>query len=149
MGIFNHMNPNPNNNKVISNKSTFFISAYYKKSKDSLHLFINEINKYNNIIPYDCCLKEIVFFIYGSDIRDYLVTLKLDVRRAAIGSKIEDILNIYKYFNSMENYYIQNIPIDFQFKKNDIFSIMIYKNNGYVVKPITQNEGVFNLVFTN
>ena len=44
MGIFNHMNDNPNNNKVkSSNESTFFIYAYYKKSKHKLALFLNDL----------------------------------------------------------------------------------------------------------
>ena len=38
MGVFNHMNTNPNINTIISNNKPFFITAYYKKSKDPARL---------------------------------------------------------------------------------------------------------------
>ena len=57
MGIFNHMNTNPNINTIISNIKPFFITAYYKKSKDPTRLFMNEVSAYQ-IIPYDCRLTE-------------------------------------------------------------------------------------------
>ena len=75
MGIFNHMNTNPNINTTILHNKPFFITAYYKKSKDPARLFMNEVSTYQ-IIPYDCRLKEISCYFYGSQ-RDYSITLKI------------------------------------------------------------------------
>ena len=89
MGIFNHVNDNPNN-KVISssNKSTFFIYAYYKKSKHALALFLNDITTLNNLIPFDCNLKEISFhFVNTGNNENYLITLNIEIygrRRGAV-----------------------------------------------------------------
>ena len=51
MGIFNHMKTNPNINTIITNIKPFFITAYYKKSKDNVLLFMNEVSSFQ-IIPY-------------------------------------------------------------------------------------------------
>ena len=58
MRIFNHMKSNSNINTTILNNRHFFITAYYKKSKDPARLFMNEVSTYQ-IIPYDCRLTEI------------------------------------------------------------------------------------------
>ena len=81
MGIFNHMNTNPNNNTVILHNKPFFINAYYKKSKDPARLFMNEVSTYQ-IIPYDCRLIEISCYFYGTQ-TDYSITLKIK----SLGSK--------------------------------------------------------------
>ena len=78
MGRFNHMNTNPNINTIISNQKPFFITAYYKKSKDTIKLFMNGVSPYQ-IIPYDCRLKEITCYFYNlDDNNDYLVTLNIE-----------------------------------------------------------------------
>ena len=110
MGIFNHMNDNPNN-KVISssNKSTFFIYVYYKKSKNNAALFLNDTGLYNIIIPCDCCLKEITTFITSLDINneDFLIAFSVVI----VGRSGENPV-ISNYHTSTENNKKQNIPID-------------------------------------
>ena len=84
MGVFNHMNDNPNNNKVkSSNESTFFTYAYYKKSKNTLTLFLNNITPFRNIIPFDCRLKEISLFLSSTDTNNenFLITLNVQILR--------------------------------------------------------------------
>ena len=76
MGIFNHMNTNPNINTIISNTKPFFITAYYKKSKDPARLFMNEVSTYQ-IIPYDCRLTEISCYFYDLKNLDFSITLKI------------------------------------------------------------------------
>ena len=43
----------------------FFITGYYKKSKSSNRIFLNDVSTYQ-IIPFDCVLKEIVIFIHST-----------------------------------------------------------------------------------
>ena len=143
MAVFNHMNDNPNNNKVkSSNESTFFIYAYYKKSKNTLTLFLNDITPFRNIIPFDCRLKEISLFLSSTDTNNenFLITLNVQIFRRSKS------LSISNNFSSTENDHKQNIPINLDFKKNDVILIMIIKKNDGTI--MTQNEGIFCLVFT-
>ena len=135
MGIFNHMNTNPNINTIISNNKPFFITAYDKKSKDPARLFMNEVSTYQ-IIPYDCRLTEITSYFYDSQ-TDYSITLKIK----SLGSKTSN-----KSLNSSENARRQNFPINIQLSKNDILWIEIYKQGSKT--PISQDEGVFSIVFS-
>ena len=129
------MNTNPNINTIISNNKPFFITAYYKKSKDPARLFMNEVSTYQ-IIPYDCRLTEITSYFYDSQ-TDYSNTLKIK----SLGSK-----TINKSLNSSENARRQNFPINIQLSKNDILWIEIYKQGSNT--PISQDEGVFSIVFS-
>ena len=118
MGIFNHMNDNPNNNKVkSSNESTFFIYAYYKKSKHKLALFLNDLTPSKNIIPFDCRLKEISLFLSstGTNNENFLITLHAQIFRRS------KVLPISNNFSSTENVQKQNIPINLDFKKMMLF----------------------------
>ena len=76
MGIFNHMNTNPNIKTIISNIKPFFITAYYKKSKDPARLFMNKVSTYQ-IIPYDCHLTEISCYFYDSQNLYFRITLNI------------------------------------------------------------------------
>ena len=69
MGVFNHMN---------TNNKPFFITAYYKKSKDPARLFMNEVSTYQNI-PYDCRLTEIFCHFYDAQNLDFQFTLNIKV----------------------------------------------------------------------
>ena len=135
MGIFNHMNTNPNINTTILHNKPFFITAYYKKSKDSTRLFMNEVSTYQ-IIPYDCRLTEIFCYFYGSQ-TDYSITLEIK----SLGSK-----TVNQSLNSSKNARRQNFPLDIQLAKNDILWIEIYKQGTNTL--ITQDEGVFSIVFS-
>ena len=135
MGIFNHMNTNPNNNTTVLHNKTFFITAYYKKTKDSTRLFMNEVSSYQ-IIPSDCSLKNISCYFYGSQ-TDYSITLKIK----RLGSK-----TINQLLNSSKNARRQNFSPDIQLAKNDILWIEIYKKGSN--NPILQDEGVFSIVFS-
>ena len=50
MGIFNHKTTNPYISDTNSYNKYFFITAYYKKTKDNTRLFINEISSYQIIL---------------------------------------------------------------------------------------------------
>ena len=134
MGIFNHMNTNSGINTTILHNKTFFITCYYKKTKDSTRLFMNEVSSYQ-IIPYDCSLKNISCYFYGSP-TDYRINLKIK----SLGSR-----SINQSLLSTKNARRQNFPVDIQLAKNDILWIEIYKQGSN--NPILQDEGVFSLVF--
>ena len=53
----------------------FFITGYYKKSKSSNRIFLNDVSTYQ-IIPFDCVLKEIVCY-YTLNNNDYQITLNV------------------------------------------------------------------------
>ena len=135
MGIFNHMNTNPNINTTILHNKPFFITAYYKKTKDPARYFMNEVSTYQ-IIPHDCRLTDISCYFYGSP-SDYSITLKIK----SLGSK-----TINQTLNSSKNERRQNFPLDIQLAKNDILWIEIYKQGSNT--PISQDEGVFSIVFS-
>ena len=136
MGIFNHMNTNPNINTIISNNKPFFITAYYKKLKDPARLFMNEVSTYQ-IIPYDCRLTEITSYFYDSQNLDFQITLKINVA----GKK-----SINELFNSTENARRQNFPMNINLTKNDILWIEIYKKGSTTY--LKQDEAVFSIVFS-
>ena len=136
MGIFNHMNTNPNINTIISNIKPFLITAYYKKSKDPTRLFMNEVSSYQ-IIPYDCRLTEISCYFYGLQNLDFRITLNI---RSSGKKSINELLN------SSENARRQNFPIDIQLSKNDILWIEIFKQESR--RQIKQDEAVFSIVFS-
>ena len=136
MGIFNHMNTNPNVKTIISNIKPFFITAYYNKSKDPARLFMNEISTYQ-IIPYDCRLTEISCYCYDLQNLDFRITLNIK----SSGKK-----SINELLNSSENTRRQNFPIDIQLSKNDILWIEIFKPGSRT--QIKQNEAVFSIVFS-
>ena len=48
----------------------FFITGYYKKSKNSNRIFLNDVSTYQ-IIPFDCVLKEIVCHFYTLNNNDH------------------------------------------------------------------------------
>ena len=54
----------------------FFITGYYKKSKSSNRIFLNDVSTYQ-IIPFDCVLKEIVCYFYTLNNNDYQITLNV------------------------------------------------------------------------
>ena len=136
MGIFNHMNTNPNINTIISNNKPFFITAYYKKSKDPARLFMNEVSTYQ-IIPYDCRLTEISCYFYDLQNLDFQITLNIKVA----GKK-----SINELFNSTENARRQNFSININLSKNDILWIEIYKKG--TTSYLQQDEAVFSIVFS-
>ena len=54
----------------------FFITGYYKKSKSSNRIFLNDVSTYQ-IIPFDCVLQEIVCYFYTLNNNDYQITLNV------------------------------------------------------------------------
>ena len=76
MGIFNDMNTNPNINTIISNIKPFFITAYFKKTKDPTRLFMNDVSFYQNI-SYDCRLSEISCYFFDLQNLDFRITLNI------------------------------------------------------------------------
>ena len=137
MGIFNHMNTNPNTNTIISNIKPFFITAYFQKSKYPTRLFMNDVSTYQNI-PYDCRLSEISCYFYDLQNLDFRITFNVRINCKIITNKL---------LNSSENARRQNFPIDIQLSKNDILWIEIFKKGSR--KEIIQDEAVFSIVFSN
>ena len=136
MGIFNHMKTNPNINTIITNIKPFFITAYYKKSKDPARLFMNEVSTYQ-IIPYNCRLTEISCYFYNLQNLDFRITLNI---RSSGKKSINELLN------SSENTRRQNFPIDIQLSKNDILWIEINKQGSRT--QLKQDEAVVSIVFS-
>ena len=130
------MNTNPNIKTIINNIKPFFITAYYKKSKDPARLFMNEVSTYQ-IIPYDSRLIAISCYFYDLKNLDFSITLNI----RSSGKK-----SINKSLNSSENARRQNFPLDIHLSKNDILWIEIYKQGSNT--PISQDEGVFSIVFS-
>ena len=135
MGIFNHKTTNPYISDTNSYNKYFFITAYYKKSKDTTRLFINEISSYQ-IIPYKIILNEISCYFYESVSSDYNISLIIKV----VGSK-----SINQKVNTSLNARRQNFPINIQLEKNDILWVEIYKKGTNT--PIIHNNAVFSIVF--
>ena len=136
MGIFNHMDNNPNIKTIISNIKLFFITAYYKKSKNNVLLFMNEVSNFQ-IIPYDCRLTGIS--CYFDDLVDLDFRITLNIRSS--GKKSND-----EFLHSSKNESVQNFPIDIQLSKNDILWIKIYKQGTRT--QIKQDEAVVSIVFS-
>ena len=135
MGIFNHELTNSCISGLNSYAKYFFITAYYKKTKDSTRLFMNEISSYQ-IIPYKIILNEISCYFYETVSVDYNVSLLIKVA----GSK-----SINRKVNTSHNTRRQNFPINIQLEKNDILWVEIYKKD--TITPITHNNVVFSIVF--
>ena len=136
MGIFNHMNTNPNIKTEISNTKPFFITAYYKKIKNNVLLFMNEVSNFQTI-PYDCRLTGISCYFDDLVNLDFRITLNI----RSSGKKSNDEL-----LNSSKNESVQNFPIDIHLSKNDILWIKIYKQGTRT--QIKQDGIVFGIVFS-
>ena len=137
MGIFNHMETNPNIDTTTSSNKSFFITAYYKKSKHPSRLFMNEVSAYQ-IIPYNSRLTEISCYFYDMENLDFNITLNIK----SSGKKSNN-----QSLNSSENARRQNFPINIKLETNDILWIEIYKKATNTL--ISQNEAVFSIVFSN
>ena len=136
MGIFNHKTTNPPISNLNSQNKYFFITAFFKKSKDTTRLFLNEISPYQ-IIPYKIILNEISCYFFESVSSDYNISLIIKV----VGSK-----SLNKKIDSSVNTRRQNFPINIQLEKNDILWFEIYKKG--TITPTPQNNAVFSIVFS-
>ena len=114
----------------------FFITGYYKKSKSSNRIFLNDVSTYK-IIPFDCVLKEIVCYFYTPNNNDYQITLNV---RSSGKSRNNQTLN------SSSNDRRQVFSSGINLSKNDVLWIDINKMNTDEV--ITHDEAVFGLTFT-
>ena len=98
----------------------FFITGYYKKSKSSNLIFLNDVSAYQ-IIPFDCILNEIVCYFPSHESNDYLITLALN-NLGLSGQKL----------NSSSNNQHQVFVSGFKLSKNDVLFIFISKKTrGY------------------
>ena len=137
MGIFNHKSNNPPISNSNSQNKYFFITAFFKKSKDTTRLFLNEISPYQ-IIPHNIILTGITCYFYELANTDYNITLHMKV----VGSQ-----SLNKKIDSSENTRRQNFPINIQLEKNDILWFEIYKKG--TITPTPQNNAVFSIVFSH
>ena len=95
----------------------FFIPGYYKKSKSSNRIFLNEVSTYQ-IIPFDCVLKEIVCYFYTLNNNDYQITLNV---RSSGKSRNNQTLN--SSLNDRRQVFSSGINLS----KNDVLWIDINK----------------------
>ena len=114
----------------------FFITGYYKKSKSSNRIFLNDVSTYQ-IIPFDCVLKEIVCYFYTLNNNDYQITLNV---RNSGKSRNNQTLN--SSLNARRQVFSSGINLS----KNDVLWIDINKKNTDEV--ITHDEAVFAFSFT-
>ena len=114
----------------------FFITGYYKKSKSSNRIFLNDVSTYQ-IIPFDCVLKEIVCYFYTLNNNDYQITLNV---RNSGRSRNNQTLN--SSLNDRRQVFSSGINLS----KNDVLWIDINKKNTDEV--ITHDEAVFAFSFT-
>ena len=114
----------------------FFITGYYKKSKSSNRIFLNDVSTYQ-IIPFDCVLQEIVCYFYTLNNNDYQITLNV---RNSGKSRNNQTLN--SSLNDRRQVFFSGINLS----KNDILWIDINKKNTDEV--ITHDEAVFAFSFT-
>ena len=112
----------------------FFITGYYKKSKSSNRIFLNDVSTYQ-IIPFDCVLNEIVCYFYTPNNNDYQITLNV---RSSGKSRNNQTLN-----SSSNQVFFSGINLS----KNDVLWIEINKMNTDEV--ITHDEAVFAFSFTS
>ena len=114
----------------------FFITGYYKKSKNSNRIFLNDVSTYQ-IIPFDCVLKEIVCHFYTLNNNDHQITLNVKSRGKSLNNQIS---------NSSLNDRRQAFSSGINLSKNDVLWIDINKKNTDEV--ITHDEAVFAFSFT-
>ena len=114
----------------------FFIPGYYKKSKSSNRIFLNDVSTYQ-IIPFDCVLKEIVCYFYTLNNNDYQITSNV---RSSGKSHNNQTLN--SSLNDRRQVFSSGINLS----KNDVLWIDINKKNTGEV--ITHDEAVFAFSFT-
>ena len=95
----------------------FFITGYYKKSKSSNRLFLNDVSTYQ-IIPYNCILNEIVCYFYTPNNNDYQITL--NVRS---GGKSNNNQTLNSSSNERRQVFVSGINLS----KNDVLWIDINK----------------------
>ena len=116
--------------------SPFFITGYYKKSKSSNRIFLNDVSTYQ-IIPFDCVLEEIVCYFYTLNNNDYQITLNVRISGKSRNNQT---------LNSSSNDRRQVFSSGINLSKNDILWIDINKKNTDEV--ITHDEAVFAFSFT-
>ena len=114
----------------------FFITGYYKKSKSSNRIFLNDVSTYQ-IIPFDCVLQEIVCYFYTLNNNDYQITLNV---RNSGKSRNNQTLN--SSLNDRRQVFFSGINLS----KNDVLWIDINKKNTDEV--ITHDAAVFAFSFT-
>ena len=114
----------------------FFITGYYKKSKSSNRIFLNDVSTYQ-IIPFDCVLQEIVCYFYTLNNNDYQITLNV---RNSGKSRNNQTLN--SSLNDRRQVFFSGINLS----KNDVLWIDMNKKNTDEV--ITHDEAVFTFSFT-
>ena len=114
----------------------FFITGYYKKSKNSNRIFLNDVSTYQ-IIPFDCVLKEIVCYFYTLNNNDHQITLIVK----SIGKSLNN-----QILNSSLNDSRQAFSSGINLSKYDVLWIDINKKNTDEV--ITHDEAVFAFSFT-
>ena len=114
----------------------FFITGYYKKSKSSNRIFLNDVSTYQ-IIPFDCVLQEIVCYFHTLNNNDYQITLNV---RNSGKSRNNQTLN--SSLNDRRQVFFSGINLS----KNDVLWIDINKKNTDEV--ITHDEAVFSFSFT-
>ena len=70
------MNMDLNGNSLEGGNSSFFIQGWYERAKDTHGIYLNQVNEFQ-IIPFDCVLNKIVFYIVDDNIPS--IRLAIDI----------------------------------------------------------------------
>ena len=101
-----------NGNSMIGGKNSFFIQGWYNQAKDSHGIFLNPGNEFQ-IIPFDCVLNKIVFYI----VDDNLPSIRLAIDVTIEGSS-------YQLFHLLTNRQKKfEIDTNVRINKNDLMKI--------------------------
>ena len=100
-----------NGNSLEGVNSSFFIPGWYERAKDSHGIFLNPIHEFQ-IIPFDCVLNKIVFWIVDDNITS--IRLAIDVTAGSF----------YKIFHLLTNRRKKlEIDTNVSLNKNDLLKI--------------------------
>ena len=90
---------------------SFFIPGWYERAKDSHRVFLNPVNQFQ-IIPFDCVLNKIVFYIVDDNIPS--IRLAIDVTAGSF----------YKIFHILTNRQKKlEVDTNVSLNKNDLLKI--------------------------
>ena len=125
-----------NGNSLEGANSSFFIQGWYERAKDTHGIYLNPVNE-SQIIPFDCVLNKIVFYI----VDDNIPSIRLAIDITIPGS-------FYQIFHLLTNRQKKlEIDTNVSVNKNDLMKIrfpFIKENTNLSLI----DKAVFSLTFT-
>ena len=126
-----------NGNSLEGVNSSFFIQGWYERAKDTHGIYLNPVNEFQ-IIPFDCVLNKIVFYI----VNDNIPSIRLAIDITILGS-------FYQIFHLLTNSHKKlEIDTNVSINKNDLIKIrfpFIKENTNLSLI----DKAVFGLTFTS